>query len=141
MTAKSGDTVAVHYTGKLESGEIFDSSEGKDPLKFTLGAGQMIPGFDKGVHGMEVDESKTIHIPAADAYGEHRAEMVQPVPKSQLPADMEPEPGMRLYSQLPTGEQIPLLVTEVNDDHIVVDANHQLAGKDLIFDVKLVSVG
>lgn len=141
MTAKMNDTVKVHYKGTLSSGEVFDSSEGREPLEFTLGAGQMIPGFEKGVLGMQVEESKTINVPVAEAYGERNDEFLHEVPKAQLPAEIKPEKGMNLMSQSPDGRQIPLVVAEVKEDSIVVDANHPLAGKDLTFEVTLVSVG
>ena len=140
MKAKENDKVKVHYKGTLSNGEVFDSSEGREPLEFTLGAGQMIPGFDKGVHGMEVEETKTITIPAADAYGEPREELKQEVQKSQLPPEIKPEVGLKLVTQAPNGQQIPLVVTEVKEDSIVVDSNHPLAGKDLTFEITLVSI-
>lgn len=140
MTAKANDKVKVHYKGTLSNGEVFDSSEGREPLEFTLGTGQVIPGFDNGVVGMQVDESKTINIPCAEAYGEVRPELVQEVPKSQLPEEIKPEVGLQLMSQTPEGQQIPLVVTEVKEDVIVVDANHPLAGKDLTFEITLVSI-
>lgn len=140
MTAKENDKVKVHYKGTLSNGEVFDTSEGRDPLEFTLGSGQVIPGFDKGIIGMQADESKTINIPMAEAYGEPRPELIQQVPKSQLPPEIKPEVGQRLVSQTPDGQQIPIIVTEVKEDSIVVDANHPLAGKDLTFEVTLVSI-
>ncbi len=140
MTAKANDKVKVHYKGTLSDGEVFDSSEGKDPLEFTIGAGQVIPGFDKGVIGMEAEESKTINIPAAEAYGERKEELVQQVPKDQLPPEINPEVGLQLVSQTPDGQKIPLIVTDVKDDSITVDANHPLADKDLTFEVTLVSI-
>lgn len=140
MTVKANDTVKVHYKGTLTSGEVFDSSEGREPLEFTVGAGQMIPGFDKGVEGMALNETKTIEIPCTEAYGEVLEEMIQEVPKQHLPADLAPEVGMQLISQTPDGNQFPLIVTEVKDESIVVDANHPLAGKDLVFEVTIVSI-
>ena len=140
MTAKANDTVKVHYKGTLKDGQVFDSSEGKDPLEFTLGSGQVIPGFDKGIQGMEINESKTINIPCAEAYGEVREELIQEVPKAQLPEEINPEVGLQLASRTPDGKQIPLVVTEVKEESIVVDANHPLAGQDLIFEVTLVEI-
>ncbi|MCR9174223.1 MAG: peptidylprolyl isomerase [bacterium] len=140
MTAKANDTVKVHYKGTLTNGEVFDSSEGKEPLVFTLGAGQIIPGFEKGIIGMQVEESKTINIPSAEAYGAPKEELKQEVPKAQLPPEIQPEVGLRLMSQGPDGQQVPLVVTEVKEETITVDANHPLAGKDLIFDVTLVGI-
>lgn len=137
---KGTDTVLVHYTGKLENGEIFDSSEGRDPLEVSLGQGMVIPGFENGLLDMEVNEKKTIHIPAAEAYGERHDELVQEVPLNQLPPEIKPEVGMQLVSQTPDGQQIPLVVTEVGAENITVDANPPLAGKDLIFDLELVGI-
>jgi len=139
-TVKENDTVRVHYTGKLADGEIFDDSRGREPIEFTLGAGQVIPGFEKAVLDMAVSDTKTVNIPSADAYGDHRPELIQAVPLSELPEEIKPEVGMQLVSQAPDGQQIPLVVTEVNDDNIMVDANSPLAGKDLIFDLELVEI-
>ncbi|MBF99893.1 MAG: peptidylprolyl isomerase [Owenweeksia sp.] len=137
---KENDTVRVHYTGKLTNGDVFDSSEGRDPLEFTLGQGQIIPGFEKGVLNMKVNEKKTIEIPSTEAYGERREDMIQEVPKNQLPPDIKPEVGMGLVSRTPQGQEMRLTVAEVKDESIVVDANHPLAGKDLVFDVELVEI-
>lgn len=137
---KDGSTVKVHYTGKLTDGTVFDSSEGREPLAFTIGAGMMIPGFEKGVMDMTVNEEKTINVLPEDAYGEVMKDMVAEVPKSQLPADMKVEKGMELMSQTPDGQQMAVKVVDVKDDSIVVDANHALAGKELVFDVKVVEV-
>ena len=141
MVAKANDKVKVHYKGTLSNGEIFDSSEGREPLEFTLGGGQVIPGFDNGVMGMKIDEAKTINIPASEAYGEAKAELIQDVPKEHLPAEIQPEVGMQLMSQSPEGQQIPLIIIEVKDTTITVDANHPLAGKDLTFELTLVEIG
>ena len=140
MTAKANDIVKVHYKGTLSSGEVFDSSEGRDPLEFTLGSGQVIPGFDNGIIGMQVDESKTINIPAAQAYGEAKDELKQEVPKAQLPPEIQPQVGMQLMSKAPNGQDFPVVISEVKEESIVVDANHPLAGKDLVFEVTLVSI-
>lgn len=140
MTAKANDKVKVHYKGTLSNGEVFDSSEGRDPLEFTIGTGEIIPGFENGVLGMQVEESKTINIPAAEAYGEPLEELIQEVPKAQLPQEINPEVGMQLISQGPNGQQTPLVVTEVKEESIMVDANHPLAGKDLTFELTLVSI-
>ena len=139
--AKAGDTVKIHYTGTLDDGTQFDSSQGRDPLEFELGGGQVIPGFDKAVEGMSVGESKTVAIPADQAYGEHHAQMVQEVPRTALPPDLEPEVGMGLSARNPDGSEIQLTVTEVAEDTITVDGNHPLAGKALNFDIELVSIG
>ena len=139
-TVKANDTVRVHYTGKLTDGEVFDDSRGREPIEFTLGAGQVIPGFEKAVLDMAVSDTKTVNIPSADAYGDHRPELIQDVPLSELPEEIKPEVGMQLVSQAPDGQQIPLVVTEVNTDTIKVDANSPLAGKDLVFDLELVEI-
>jgi peptidylprolyl isomerase len=138
--AKSGDTVKIHYTGTLDDGTEFDSSAGRDPLEFTVGSGQVIPGFDKAVEGMNVGESKSVNIPAEDAYGPHHEQMVQEVPRTALPDELEPEEGMALQAKGQDGQIINLTVTEVGDEAITVDANHPLAGKTLNFDIELVDV-
>lgn len=140
MTAKANDKVKVHYKGTLSNGEIFDTSEGRDPLEFTLGTGQVIPGFDEGIEGMTIDESKTINIPSTNAYGDIRKELIQEVPKTHIPEEIKPEIGLQLMSSTPDGQQIPLVVTEIKDETIIVDANHPLAGKDLTFEVTLVGI-
>ena len=139
--AKSNDTVKVHYTGKLTTGQVFDSSLEREPLQFVVGAGQMIKGFDEAVNGMEVNEKKTVTIPSAEAYGERNDELIQDVPKTQLPADMKPEVGQTLVATNEQGKQTHVLVAEVGDDHIKIDANHPLAGKDLVFEIELVEIG
>lgn len=138
--AKNGDRVKVHYTGKLEDGSVFDSSRDREPLEFELGGGMMIKGFDIAVSGMKVGDTKTAEIRADEAYGQHNSEMVIEVPKSQLPPDLEPEVGQQLGMQQPNGQSVPVRVTEVKDDSIQIDANHPLAGKDLVFDLELVEI-
>jgi peptidylprolyl isomerase len=138
--AKKGDNVKVHYKGRLTNGEQFDSSEGREPLAFTVGAGQMIKGFDDAIPGMEVGEKKTINIPAKDAYGEKNADAIIEFPKSNIPEDMKLEPGMKLQLQNQAGQPIPVVVSEVKDDVVVLDANHELAGKELVFDIELVRI-
>ncbi len=138
--AKSGDTVKIHYTGTLDDGTQFDSSEGRDPLEFQVGSGQVIPGFDKAVEGMAVGESKKVAIPPEEAYGERQDQMIQEVPKSALPPDLEPEVGMALSARNQAGNEMRLTVTEVKDDAITVDGNHPLAGKSLNFDIELVNI-
>lgn len=140
MTAKKNDNVKVHYTGRLTTGEVFDSSEGREPLAFTIGGGQMIKGFDEAVNGMAIDEKKTVTIPSEEAYGPHKQELLQQVPLDQLPADMQPEVGQKLVATNDMGYQTQVTVVEVTDAAITVDANHELAGKDLVFDITLVSV-
>ena len=139
--AKSGDTVKIHYTGTLDDGTQFDTSAGRDPLEFELGGGQVIPGFDTAVEGMAVGESKNVRIEPDQAYGERHDQLVQQVPRSALPDDLEPEVGMGLQSQSPDGQVMMLMVTEVGEDEITVDANHPLAGQALNFDIELVEVG
>lgn len=137
---KPNDTVKVHYTGKLADGQVFDSSREREPLEFTMGEGMIIPGFEKALMDMSVNETKTVNIPSDEAYGERREDLVQEVPKDQLPEEIKPEVGMPLMSQTPDGQQIRLTVTEVMDGSIVVDANHPLAGKDLTFELELVEI-
>ncbi|HEY0080067.1 MAG TPA: peptidylprolyl isomerase [Pyrinomonadaceae bacterium] len=137
--AKNGDTVQVHYTGRLQSGEVFDSSEGGEPLEFEVGAGQVIPGFDEAVRGMNVGDKKTINIQSDDAYGPRVDTLVQAVPREGMNlGEIEPEVGMNLLMQLPDGNQIPVAITDVTDTHITLDANHPLAGQDLTFDIERV---
>ncbi len=138
---KNGDNVKVHYTGKLVSGEQFDSSVGREPLEFTVGAGMMIKGFDAAMPGMAVGEKKTINIAPEDGYGPRNPEAIIEFPKEQVPADMKLEPGMPLTLSDQAGNPVPVIVVEVKDDVIVLDANHFLAGQELIFDIELVSIG
>ena len=137
---KQNDTVRVHYTGKLTDGQVFDSSLEREPIEFTMGQGQLIPGFEKGLLDMKVNEKKTIEIPSEEAYGEPRQELIQEVDKSQLPDEIKPEPGMGLVSKSPDGREMNLVVKEVKDDSIVVDGNHPLAGKDLVFDLEVIEI-
>lgn len=138
--AKQNDTVKVHYTGKLQSGEIFDSSVDREPLEFTIGSGQLIKGFDHGVVGMEVNETKSVAIPSDEAYGPVQENLIQEVEKSQLPPEIQPAIGQTLIATGPQGEETRLVVREVKDASITVDANHPLAGQDLIFDIQLVEI-
>ena len=138
--AKAGDTVRIHYTGTLDDGTQFDSSAGRDPLEFTVGSGQVIPGFDKAVEGMAVGDSKKVNIPAEDAYGPRHDQLVQEVPRDALPDDLEPEVGMGLQAQGPEGQVMDLTVTAVAEDSITVDGNHPLAGQALNFDLELVEI-
>jgi FKBP-type peptidyl-prolyl cis-trans isomerase 2 len=140
MQAKNGDSVKVHYTGKLVNGEQFDSSAGREPLEFTVGAGQMIKGFDLAIPGMAVGDKKTINISAEDAYGERSDEAIIEFPKENIPADMKLEPGMQLTLSNEYGQPVPVTVTEVKDAVIILDANHFLAGKELVFDIELVEI-
>lgn len=138
--AKNGDKVKVHYTGRLKTGEQFDSSKGKEPLSFTVGAGQMIKGFDNAIPGMEVGEKKTVDIAPEDAYGPVNEEAIIEFPKSNIPDTIKVEPGMQLQLQSQSGQPVPVVVKEVKDDTVVLDANHQLAGKDLVFDIELMDI-
>lgn len=139
-TAKKGDNVKVHYKGTLTTGEQFDSSEGRDPLAFTVGAGQMIKGFDDAIPGMAVGDKKTINIAPSDAYGEKNTEAIVEFPKANIPTDMKLEPGMKLQLQNQAGQPIPVVVTEIKDDVVILDANHELAGKELVFDIELMEI-
>ncbi|WP_323758457.1 peptidylprolyl isomerase [Roseivirga sp.] len=138
--AKQGDNVKVHYTGRLKDGTVFDSSEGREPLGFQVGAGQMIKGFDAAVDGMEKGQKVTAEIPAAEAYGEVNPELYFDVPKANLPEDLKPEVGQQLAMSQPNGQQVPVKVKEVKEDVVIIDANHDLAGKDLVFDIELVEI-
>lgn len=137
---KSGDTVKVHYHGRLENGETFDSSEGREPLEFEVGAGHVIRGFDDGVTGMAIGEKKTIHIPVDQAYGARQEEMLIPFPLNQFPPDLNPQVGMPLTMTTAQGHPVQVIVVEVGEENVVLDANHPLAGKDLIFDLELVEI-
>ncbi len=138
--AKSGDQVRVHYTGKLKDGTVFDSSEGREPLEFTLGEGQVIPGFESAVEGMNTGETKTTQIPSEEAYGPHYQEMVLVVPRNQFPPDVDPKIGDQLQLRQPNGQSFVVNVTDVTPEAVTLDANHPLAGKDLTFDIELVEI-
>jgi len=138
--AKTGDKVKVHYTGKLEDGTIFDSSIERETLEFTIGNKELIPGFEEGVIGMNIGDSKTINIPAQQAYGSYNADMVIDVPSTNFPGDMKPEVGMPLHLHQENGQCIHAIITNIKDTIVTLDANHPLAGKDLIFDIQLVEI-
>ncbi len=138
--AKKGDVVKVHYKGTLNSGEQFDSSEGRAPLEFTVGAGQMIAGFDEAIPGMAVGEKKTIAIAPEKAYGQKNEEAIIEFPKANIPANMKLEPGMKLQLRNEAGQPVPVIVTEIKEEIVMLDANHHLAGKELIFDIELVEI-
>ncbi|MEA3297169.1 MAG: peptidylprolyl isomerase [candidate division Zixibacteria bacterium] len=138
--AKSDDKVAVHYTGKLDDGTVFDSSEGREPLTFTLGQKQIIPGFENSVLGMTEGDSKTVVIPPKDAYGSKQDELIQKFPKEQLPPEIKPEVGQRLQMQRSDGQTIQVIVNDVDEDSMTIDANHPLAGETLHFDIRLESI-
>jgi FKBP-type peptidyl-prolyl cis-trans isomerase 2 len=137
---KLKDTVRVHYTGKLDNGQIFDSSLQREPIEFTLGEGQLIPGFEQGVLDMKVNEKKTIQIPHTEAYGEVKEELFHEVDKDKLPEELKLEEGMGLVSKAPDGTERQLVLHEIKENTIVVDANHPLAGKDLIFELEVVEI-
>jgi peptidylprolyl isomerase len=138
--ARDGNSVKVHYTGTLDDGTVFDTSDGREPLEFTLGEGHVIPGFENAVRGMSPGETKTATIPAQDAYGMREPAAVFEVSRAQLPADVEPEEGQQLGLQDQHGRMIPAVVTEVTDTSVTIDANHPLAGRDLTFKIELVDV-
>lgn len=138
--AKTGDKVKVHYTGTLEDGTVFDSSEGHDPLEFQIGSGQVIPGFDEAVLGMAVGEKKTVLIPVEKAYGPIDDSLLMEIPQQHVPADLNPEPGMHLEMGGKDGEIIRVVVVDVTDAVVILDANPPLAGKDLTFAMELVDI-
>ena len=137
---KSGDVVKVHYTGKLTNGEQFDASTGREPLEFTVGAGQMIAGFDAALPGMKVGDKKTINIAAKDGYGETDETAIIEFPKENIPADMKLEIGQQLTLSNEQGQPFPVVVKQIQDDIVLLDANHFLAGKELVFDIELVEI-
>ncbi len=139
--AQSGNTVKVHYTGTFTDGTEFDSSRGRDPLQFILGSGNVIPGFETAITGMSTGESKTVTIPFTEAYGAHSEEMVQDVPRSTIPDDIELEAGMVLNAQGPEGQTLSFTLVEFDDSQVKLDGNHPLAGEDLTFTLELVEVG
>lgn len=159
--AKTGDKVKVHYTGTLKDGSVFDSSEGSPesaadacgshdgcgcsgndsgPMEFVIGAGQLIPKFEAAVIGLEVGQSITVSIPADEAYGQRAEEMVAVIERSEIPADINPEPGQQMEVILEDGSPLPVLVTEVTDKTITLDGNHPLAGRDLTFAIRLIEI-
>lgn len=141
MTAvKNGDTVRIHYTGKLTDGTVFDSSEGREPLEFTVGAGHVIEGMDAGMLDMAEGDKKTLEIPCDQAYGPLNPEARQAIPRESIPADIPLEVGLQLQMQTPQGQVLPVTVVEIEDESVTLDANHALAGKDLVFDVELVAI-
>jgi len=137
---KKGDTVKVHYHGKLTNGETFDTSSGRDPLEFEVGGGMVIKGFDDGVMGMEVGEKKTINIPVDEAYGPRSEEMIIEFPKERFPAELQIEEGTQLMMSNETGQNFPVIVAEIKENSVMLDANHPLAGEELVFDLELVEI-
>lgn len=139
MAIAKGNTIKVHYEGTLDDGTVFDSSFTRgEPLEFTVGAGQLIAGFDEAVIGMSVNEEKTIHLEAAEAYGEWNPDAVRRFPRDQYPSGQTPEKGMTVGLSLPNGQQIPAVITEVTEDEVALDLNHPLAGKALNFRIQIV---
>jgi len=140
QAVKNGDTVRVHYHGRLTNGTTFDSSEGRDPLEFKVGAGMVIKGFDNGVVDMKVGEKRTLNIPVEEAYGPKNDELIMEFPKENIPADLNPQVGMDLQMSNPQGQVFPVKVAAISADFITLDANHPLAGEALIFDIELVEI-
>lgn len=138
--AKQGDTVSIHYTGRLDDGTVFDTSQNRDPLSFTLGEGQVIPGFENAVEGMAPGDEKTAEIPADDAYGARRDDLVLTVPRTQFPEDIDPQPGQQLQMSTGDGQTFAVVVQEADEEAVQLDANHPLAGKDLTFEIQLVEI-
>ena len=138
--AKAGDAVQVHYTGKLADGEVFDSSEGREPLGFSLGSGNVIQGFENAILGMQIGEAKDVVIPVNEAYGERHEQMIQTVPRDQMDLGVEPEVGMTVELHSESGEVIPLVISEVTETTVTVDGNHPLAGQELHFNIRLVEI-
>ena len=137
---KAGDTVRIHYTGTLDDGTVFDSSQGREPLEFTVGSGEIIPGLDNALPGMAEGEQKSVSVPADEAYGQHDPNGRQEVPRDQIPEHIPLDPGTALQMQTPDGQAVPVTVAEVTDEVVVLDANHPLAGKDLTFEVEMVEI-
>jgi peptidylprolyl isomerase/FKBP-type peptidyl-prolyl cis-trans isomerase SlpA len=138
--AKEGDEVQVHYTGKLEDGTVFDTSEDGEPLSFTIGENRVIPGFEEAVTGMEPGDSKTTEVEPEQAYGEHREDMVMEMERDQIPDDVDPEVGQQLQLRLENGQTVPVLITALGEDTVTIDANHPLAGRKLMFEIELIDV-
>jgi peptidylprolyl isomerase len=137
---KTGDTVRIHYTGTLTDGTVFDSSNGRDPLEFVVGSGQIIGGLDKALPGMQVGEKKSVPVPCLEAYGESNPDARQSIPRSEIPPHIPLDLGAQLQVQTQTGQTMVVVVAEVTDTEVTLDANHPLAGKDLVFDIELVAI-
>lgn len=140
QTVKKGDKVKIHYTGRIKDGQVFDSSLEREPIEFEIGSGRVIPGVDKGVIGMKPGEKKEVDVPPQEGYGEYEQKLLIDVPMDKMPKDIKPDVGMRLQMINNMGQPLPVLVTEVNDESVKLDANHPLAGKDLVFNIELVEV-
>ena len=139
MTAQNGNTVKVHYTGTLDDGSVFDSSKNRSPLQFVIGRQQVVPGFEKAVIGRSVGDKFTVTIPAAEAYGESQKDLIIEVPRSQIPPNITPQKGLGLTMQVAEGS-IDVIVSEVTDTHITLDANHPLAGENLTFEIEIIDI-
>lgn len=139
--AKEGDVVKVHYTGKLDNGEVFDTSENREPLLFTIGKNEVIPGFEDGVKGLKVGQSKTVKIASDQAYGHRREEMLYKVGKDKFPPDVELKIGDSFKIGQEQGNPTIVSITEISENEVILDANHPLAGKDLTFDIQLIEIG
>ncbi len=138
--AKAGDTVRINYTGTLKNGETFDSSDGRDPLEFVVGSGQIIPGLDAAIPGMAVGDKKTVEVPCDQAYGASNPAARQAVPRSEIPDNIPLDPGTQLQMQTPQGQVVQVTVAEVTEEEVTLDANHPLAGKDLIFAIEIMGI-
>ena len=138
--AIDGNTVKVHYTGTLDDGTVFDTSVGCEPLEFTLGQGELIPGFEEAVRGLKIGQSKTVTIPAEEAYGQHTDDLVMTIERTRLPEGLDPEVGQQLQMQQANGRTTVIMITDVSEKTITVDGNHPLAGKDLTFEIELVEI-
>ncbi|WP_282120728.1 FKBP-type peptidyl-prolyl cis-trans isomerase [Ruegeria atlantica] len=137
---KQGDTVRIHYIGTLLDGNVFDSSEGRDPLEFVVGTGQIIPGLDSAMPGLNIGDKKRVEIACVDAYGPINPAARQQIPREGIPDDIPLDPGTQLQMQTPDGQAVPVTVVEVDEATVTLDANHPLAGQDLIFDIEVVSI-
>ncbi|RBW53062.1 peptidylprolyl isomerase [Ruegeria sp. A3M17] len=137
---KQGDTVRIHYTGTLLDGNVFDSSEGRDPLEFVVGTGQIIPGLDSAMPGLNIGDKKRVEIACVDAYGPINPSARQQIPREGIPDDIPLNPGTQLQMQTPDGQAVPVTVVEADEATVTLDANHPLAGQDLIFDIEVVSI-
>lgn len=140
MPIKKGDKIKVEYTGTLEDGTVFDTSEGREPLEFEVGSGQVITGFDNAVIGMEKGEEKEIKLKPEQAYKDINPELITKIPRTQLPQNQEPKPGMVILLKTPDGKQLPVRITEVSDNDVTIDLNHPLAGKTINFKIKIVDI-
>jgi peptidylprolyl isomerase len=140
QSVKKGDTVKIHYTGRIKDGPVFDSSVERDPLEFEIGSGSIIKGLEKAVVGMKPGEKKEISVPPEEGYGDLDQKLLFDMPKEKIPADIKPEVGMRLQLVNSKGQTIPVLITEIKDESIKIDANHPLAGKELIFNIELLQI-